>query len=212
MQSRTERLAPLSGIGYVLLYVIGFLITLPDSPDFTDNPSKYVPYYVDHKSDIMLGGVALLLAGVLLLWFFGSIRAASAAAEGGEGRVSAIGFAGGVIGIGMYIVGVAAFMLPALRLDNDQKLTVETAMTFQDLGSVLLGMAVPIGFGVLFIATAVVGFRHGVIPKWWAWITVIVGVAMLVPFISFAVVFVLFPIWVLVMSVMLLRAKAPAGV
>ena len=53
--------------------VIGFVITLPDSPDFTDNPSKYVPYYVDHKSDIILGGVALLLAGVLLLWFLGSI-------------------------------------------------------------------------------------------------------------------------------------------
>ena len=103
-------------------------------------------------------------------------------------------------------------MLPALRLDNDQKLTVETATTFQDLGSALSGLAAPLAFGVLLIATAVVGIRHGAFPKVWSWITVVIGVVMLVPMISWAGMIFLFPLWVLVMAILLMRAKAPAAV
>jgi hypothetical protein len=211
MQSRLERWAPLTGIGYLVLYVFGFLI-MGSSPDFVSDPKDYVPYYVDHKSDVLVGGIALLLAAFLLLWFLGSIRRASLAAEGGDGRVTHIGFVGGAVGVALLLAGIAAVMLPALRLDNDQKLTIETATTFQDLGSALVGLAAPIGYAALLLAVTVVGLRHGFVPKVWAWISALIGVVMLIPFISWAGAIFGFPIWVLVMSILLLRAQAKAPV
>jgi hypothetical protein len=207
MQSRLERWAPLTGIGYFVLYAVGFLV-MGSSPDFVSDPKEYLTYYTDHKSDVLIGGVALLLAAFLLLWFLGSIRRASLAAEGGDGRVTSIGFAGGAVGVALLLSGIAATMLPALRLDNDQKLTVETATTFQDLGSALVGLAAPIGYAAVVFSVTVVGLRHGLVHKVWAWISALLGVVMLIPFISWAGAILLFPIWVLVTSILLLlRAR-----
>ena len=210
MQSRIERWAPLTGIGYFVLYVIGFVVT-GESPDFVSEPKEYLEYYADHKSDVLIGGIALRLAAFLLLWFLGSIRRASLAAEGGDGRVTSIGFAGGAVGVTLLVTGIAAMMLPALRLDNDQRLTAETATTFQDLGSALVGLAAPIGYAALLLSVTVVGLRHGFVPKVWAWISAVIGVVMLIPFISWAGAIFLFPIWVLVMAILLLRAHARAS-
>lgn len=211
MQSRTERLAPLTGVAFLVLFVVGFALAGKDSPDFVDRPSKYLSYYADQEGSIIAGGIVLLLAGALLLWFMGSLRRVSLAAEGGDGRLTGIAFAGGAVGIALYVAGISAVMVPALRLDNDQKLTVETATTFQDLGGVLMGMAAPIGFGLLLIATAVVGIRHGGFPKIWSWITALLGLIMLFPLVSWAGMFFLFPLWVLVMAIMLTRAGAREG-
>lgn len=211
MQSRAERLAPLTGVAFLVLFAGGFVLAGKDSPDFVDKPSKYLSYYADQKGSIMAGGLVLLLAAAVLLWFLGSVRRASLAAEGGDGRLTGIAFAGGAVGIALFVAAISAIMVPALRLDNDQKLTVETATTFQDLGSVLIGMAAPIGFGILLIATAIVGIRHGGFPKVWSWFTALLGVIMLVPMISWAGMFFLFPLWVLVMAIMLMRAGAREG-
>lgn len=207
MESRLERWAPLTGVAYFVLYVIGLLVATPDSPDFAGNPKEYVPYYVDHKSDVLIGGFVLLLAAFLLLWFLGSIRRTSLAAEGGEGRVTSISAAGGAVGVALFVAGIAAMVIPAIRLDNDYKLTLETATTFQDLGTALVALAAPIGFAALLIALAVVGLRHGAVPTWWAWISAILGVVMLIPMISWAGMLFVFPIWVLVMSILLVRAQ-----
>jgi hypothetical protein len=122
--------------------------------------------------------------------------------------VTSIGFAGGAVAVGLLIAGIAAMMLPALRLDNDQRLTAETATTFQDLGSALVGLAAPLGYAALLLAVTVVGLRHGFVPKVWAWISAVLGVVMLIPFISWAGAIFLFPIWVLVTAILLLRADA----
>ena len=54
----------------------------------------------------------------------------------------------------------------------------------------------------------VVGLRHGFVPKVWAWISAVLGGVMLIPFISWAGAIFLFPIWVLVTAILLLRADA----
>jgi hypothetical protein len=100
--------------------------------------------------------------------------------------------------------------MPALRLDERDKLSLESATTFTDLGNITYGFAAPLGFGVLFFAIALLGFRHGAVPKWWAVITGVLGVVMIVPFVSWSVGFVL-PIWVLIMVILLMRADRAAA-
>ena len=112
------------------------------------------------------------------------------------------------MGVTLLFAGLAALVLPALRLDQNNKLDSLTATVFIDLSNGLTGLAAPLGFGVLLIAVAVLGFRCGAVPKWWAWISALIGVVMLVPWISWAGMFFGFPIWVLVMAIMMMRAGA----
>ena len=211
MHSRLERWAPLTGIGFVVLWIVGFFLAVTDSPDFAARPAENLEYYVDNKGSIIGGVIASALALVLLVWFLGCIRAAMVRAEGGDARVAATGFAGGIIGVGLEMTAMAMFIMPALRLDERDKLSLESATTFTDLGNITYGFAAPLGFGVLFFAIAVLGFRHGAVPKWWAVITAVLGIVMIVPFVSWSVGFVL-PIWVIVMTILLLRSqRAPVA-
>jgi hypothetical protein len=210
MQSRAERLAPLTGVGFLIFYIVGFVV-VGSTPDFMDSPAANLKYYVANDTDAMLGGMVLLLAAVFLLWFLGSIRRVLSMAEGGDGRVTAIGFAGGTVGVALLVAGLVAFVLPAARFDEQNKLDSITATVFTDLSNGLMGIAAPISLGILLVATAVVGIRHGAFPKVWSWFTALLGVIMLIPLISWAGMFFLFPIWVLVMVVMLMRGGARDG-
>lgn len=208
MLERLERLAPLSGVVFVVLYAVGTAFVVPDSPDFVDDPREYVPYYVDNQNRILGGGVLFLLAGVALLWFLGSIRRRGLEAEGGDARVTSLGFGGGAVGVAMWFAAAATLMLPALRLDNDQRLTEEFAVAMMDLSSGFVGIAAPMGFAVLLVAVGLLGLRHGAVPAWWAWISLVLGVVLLVPPISWAGMFFAFPVWVLVMVALLVRGTA----
>lgn len=211
MQSRLERWAPLTGIGFLILWIAGFFLAAADSPDFAAKPAENLEYYVDNKGSIIAGAIVSLLALVFLLWFVGCIRAALVGAEGGHARVAATGFAGGIIGVGLLAAAMGMFVMPALRLDEQDKLTAEAATTFTDLGNITYGFAAPIGFGVLFFAVAVLGFRVSAVPKWWAVISGLLGIVMIVPFVSWTLGFVL-PIWVIVMTILLMRGeRAPSS-
>lgn len=205
MRSRLERLAPLTGIVFVVLWIIGFFVAVVDSPEFLAEPQENLEYYVDEKSSIMAGVIVSVIALAFLLWFLGSVRRALAAAELGDGRVTAVSFAGGVVGVALLLAAMGSFIVPALRLDERDELSAQSATVFTDLGNILFGFAAPVGFGVMLIGVAVVGLRHTAVPKWWAVISAVLGVVMLVPMISWAGMGFGFPIWVLVMAIVLMR-------
>lgn len=210
MDTRVGRLAPLTGILFVVLYVAGFALTA-DSPEFMARPAENLRYYVEHKSDVIVAGVLLLLAFGLLLWFLGSVRRVLGAAEGGDHRVTAIAFGAGTVGAALMLAGVVAFVLPALRLDERDRLDSVSATVMMDLGSGLMGIAAALAFGVALIAVAVVGVRNRALPQVWAWITALLGVVMVVPMISWFGVFFLFPLWILVTAILLLLGQRRAN-
>src|SRR5262245_61972150 len=135
MHSRLERLAPLSGIGFLVLWIAGFFLAVADSPDFAAEPRENLEYYLDNKGSIIAGVIVSALALVLLLWFLGCVRAAMVRAEGGDARVAATGFAGGIIGVGLEMAAMAMFMLPA-RLHDGGKQLLLSAATMTAHGSI----------------------------------------------------------------------------
>lgn len=205
---KAARFAPLTGVVYVVCYVVGSIVGLADSPEFPASERETLAYYVDHKSDVIAGAVIVMIGTVFLLWFLGSVRRSTMAAEGGDGRVSSIGFAGGAVGMGSFLAGAMALVLPAVRLDEGERLSPGYATAMYDLSAGLVGIAAPMGFAALLLAVAVLGIRAGAVPKWWAWISALVGIVMLVPWISWAGVFIAFPLWILVMVVILMRSGA----
>jgi hypothetical protein len=56
---------------------------------------------------------------------------------------------------------------------------------------------------LLLIASAIVALRYGALPRWLAWIQVIVAIAALIPWIGWAALIFGFPVWVLIVSYVL---------
>lgn len=198
-ESRLERLAPLTGIAFVVLFLAGVLLI--NNYDYLPPGDEIKSFYEDDSTRIAVGAFLALLSVPFFLWFLGSIRSHTRAAEGGTGRLSAVAFGGGVAaGAGM-IVGYGAVLAAAQRAGADGGIAEATATAFSDLSGVLIGNAVPMAFAVLIGATAVVSFRTGAFARWLTWASAVLAVGLLTPinwiFIAFAL------LWILVVAVLL---------
>src|SRR5438067_1314226 len=96
--AKGRRVDAATGIVAMVLFVVGFL--LPGAPPKADDPiQKITTFFVDHRGDILASDALIALAAVFFLWWLGSLRGYLRAAEGGEGRLSAAAFAGGLLGV-----------------------------------------------------------------------------------------------------------------
>lgn len=209
--SRWERLAPLTGVAFAVLAVVGNLLQ-GTPPDFVDDPQKIVAFYTDNPNAIALGMNVALISLVFLVWFLGSLRRTLLAAEGGDGRLTAVAFGGGLIVTAMLMAGFAFNALGALRADEDGTIAPEVAVVLQDGSSILQGAAATMAMVALFAATAIVTIRFRALPTWLGWASVLLAVVGLIGPISWTLLLV-FPLWVLVTSIVLYqRQPAPAPV
>jgi hypothetical protein len=204
--SRFARWAPLTGTIFFVLALLGVLIGGPDSPNFPDRPAKYVAYYHSHTGRVFASSWLMLVAVFFLLWFLGSLNQRMHRFEGGDGRVARLAFGGGVAGSALMLAGIVVNMLPAIRADDNKVLSDDVAVAWGDLSVGLIFIAAPIAFAVLLAGAALLGLRTGMMPAWWSWVTAVVALGLLVIFVSFLFLG-LFVIWVLVMSILLLRAQ-----
>ena len=69
---RIERLLPLAGVLFTVIFAIGFL-TSGDTPD-SDSPGAKVVEHYDDSGKIFFGVIMLLLAGILFMFFAGVLR------------------------------------------------------------------------------------------------------------------------------------------
>ena len=206
--SRLERLAPLTGVVYVVLLLVGFIV-MGRGPDWLGPADEIVDHYTDDSTRVWVGGYFGMLAVFFFLWFVGSLRSFLRPAEGGTGRLSAVAFGGGVAAGALYLASFTMSLTAAARADEPGGIGEQAATTLFDLGSVLFSVAVPIALAVVLAATAVVGFRTAVLPTWLAWVTAVIAVGLLTP-VAWIVHFSVFLAWVLLMSVFLyLRGAKP---
>src|SRR5437660_8801397 len=103
-----------TGIGFAVLAVVG--LALPGAPPkASDSTAKIISFSADHRSDILAASFVFGIAAVLFLWFLGSLRSYLRAGEGGEGRLSAAAFGGGIAGVVLLLAG--AGVLNAVSFD-----------------------------------------------------------------------------------------------
>ncbi|MFQ5968719.1 MAG: hypothetical protein ACE5MI_14135 [Acidimicrobiia bacterium] len=196
--SRWAQLAPLTGVGFVVLFVAGTLLI--NHYEFQPPPEEIKSFLEEGSDRVVWGSYLGLLSAAFLLWFSGSVRSSLRVAEGGTGRVSAVAFGGGVAAAVLIAVVYSALPAAADRAGSSGGIAVETATGLLDLSQWLFG-AVAIGLAVLVGATAVVSFRTDRFPVWLVWASAVVAVGMLSP-VSFIFVGLAIP-WVLVVSIML---------
>ena len=196
--SRLERLAPLTGVVYVVLLLVGIIIS--GDPWWRTPADEIVDHYTDDSTRVWVGSYFGMLAVFFFLWFVGSLRSFLRPAEGGTGRLSAVAFGGGVTAGALYLARFTMSTTAAFRAERHGGIGSDMATTLFDLGGLLFRAAVPMALAVLLAATAVVGFRTAVLPTWLVWVTAVIAVGLLS--VGWIVHYV-FLAWVLFMSVFL---------
>src|SRR5215216_5049228 len=117
---RWERLAPLTGIVAVILWVVGVIVLfgVADQPD-TDAPAADIlSYFHDEGTAILAGSFLFMLGALFFIWFVGTLRAALLRAEGGVGRLAATA-AGGGLATGICLLLIPAPSYEAAQEDNN---------------------------------------------------------------------------------------------
>jgi len=197
-----QRWGALSGALSVILFVI-FMFVIGDDP--ADNNSAIAAFYEKHSHQTSaLVGLFLFIACLLvLLVFFAYLRGVLIEVEGPGGSLTALAFASGVATVVLLLVAGALFSGPAITANDEGSKFVLDPNTWRlvnDTGYVVwvagVMMAIP-----LVVATSVIALRAAVLPRWFAWVGLVVALTLVVAF-MFIPVFILFG-WVLVASVLL---------
>jgi hypothetical protein len=195
-RSTLERLAPLTGVVFFGLIIALFIVS-GNQPGVKDSTAKVVSFWHDHRTREQIAALLGALAVVFFLWFAGSLRASLRAAEGESGRLSAVAFAGAIVfATGGAIASVIQFT--AADAVNHVPPTVTQTLSVLNQDDFLPFVA---GAMTLLAATAVVTFRYGGLPKWLAWIAVVLVVVSFTP-VGFAG-FLGTLVWVLITSIVL---------
>jgi hypothetical protein len=176
MTRSREWLVPLTGVGFVLLGIVSFIVG--GEPKSADEPvGEIVDYYVDNKDSIQVAAF-IGVAAILLLVFFGAYlrRVLRAAAPEGE-ILSLVSFLGlVVVAVGFAIDTTILIALSEAADDIDP-------VAAQSLQALWDNDFVPLVLGVLMFlwATGLAVIRTGALPKWLGWVMVVLGVLGLTP-------------------------------
>src|SRR5438128_3255081 len=141
-----------TGIGFAIFTAVAFAI--PGTPPKADDPiAKIATFFTDHRKDILVGNFLLGIGALLFIWFVGTLRSYLRAGEGGEGRLSAAAFGGGVAGIVLLLTGVGVLNGIAFELARAPGADPNVARAVFDAGSAVIAVA-SFGFVVFFGAAS----------------------------------------------------------
>jgi hypothetical protein len=209
-ERRWERHAPLTGVLAVALWLIGILIiqAVGDPPGSESTAAEALAYYEDDSTSILLGSLIWTVGSLAFIWFLGSLRSALHAAEGGVGRVASIVFGAGL--------AVAIFSMCLFAPDISGAITTDVENTTLEGAAAQALHSLGDGFfilaeytaALLLAASALVALRTGILPRWLAWVSLLIAVVLLIPPIGWAALIFAFPLWIIVVSYLLWKRPA----
>jgi hypothetical protein len=196
-------LLALSGVAFVILALVAVVGVGGDTPDNEASAQKVLSFYNDHQ-DRQIIAAFILAASTPFLAIFGACLALAAwPAHSGRRRVWPILLAGGaILTAGSFVLGAfvhfaladAADKAAASTLQGLNVLDSDTWMVWNSsLGLMMLGAA-----GSLMLYSRAYRVM--------AWIALVAGLALFIPFADFAAILVT-AIWIIVASIMLYRRE-----
>jgi hypothetical protein len=197
------RCAPLGGIAFVVLWGVAFGAFLVQEPATSD--AGVVAHYTNPETQgrSQTATFLIVLAGLCFLWFLTGLRARLARAEGLAGVYTTLAFGAGLVSSALWIVVGVFWMAVGYTAQETPEYTVDpdTARLIAEIGYLtwVFGTVVAL---LLVLATSLLGLRTGVVPRWLAWVGLLVAVAMFVT--ALFVGFFVFLAWVLAVSVALI--------
>jgi hypothetical protein len=177
MSMKSQRLAPLSGIAFVVLIIAGFVFVSGNTPDLKDSATKVVDFYTTHKNRelaaVVVVSVAVLFLGIFVSCLYNRLKEAD-----GAGIWPTVALVGGIAAVAGFfgIAGVHIALVDGADKHIDPSAMV--AMNAIDNDN-FPAFALPIGLMLLGSAGAILS--GGGFPKWLGWVALVAGIVSFTP-------------------------------
>ena len=209
---RSGHLGPWMGIVFVVLFVVGFIIFPTPSSNKAKDTAKWQAWWNDsgHRTAAILGAYLIVLGVLAFVCFAWSLRLRLHRREPVQ-DLGGLMFTFGSLfaGIAMVSTLIRASIPGAKQFGNTPVPAGDFARQFDQIGFGLLLVAGALCAGLFVAMASFLARRSETLPGWLTIAGYIVAVLQLVA--SLFLPFILFPLWVLVASILLLRrgARAP---
>lgn len=210
-----ERLAALSGLVAVALWVIGVVLEeVSNLPG--EDPNEILSWFQDESNTILSGAFIFMLGSLFFLIFIGALRVRLVRAESESAFLSAIAFGAGLVVVALTLLIPGPNLAGALAKDD---LTPEAAQALTVVDDAFF-VGAELAAALLLVATGLAILRYGALPRWVAWISFLFALWLLIPPIGWAGLLVGVPLWTIIVAVLLwmrsgdesAAARAPGSV
>lgn len=192
----TERWAALAGLGFVVAYVAAFSMGIEVGPSDRD----ILDYYANsgHRAREVVAFFLIAAAALCLVLFSHGVRVVIDRAGLGVSSAARVAFAGGLAGSALILAGNAVSRATAFAAtDAEFELEPNTRRLFENAGFLLFVCGALTAI-LLTAGVAVAALRHGVLPRWLGWASVVTSA--LLPLAVAFVGFLIFLLWILLVS------------
>ncbi len=196
--TRLARLGPWMGIAFFVLFVAGFIVF--PSPKDNNNARQWERLWLDsgHRTGAVIGAYLMVLGVLAFIWFAWSLRERL-----GQGAGLMFTFGSVFAAIAMVSALVRA-SIPGGKLFGDVPVPAGAfSRQFDGIGFGLLLVAGSLAAGMFVGVASYLARGSGALPGWVTGAGYVVAVLQLAG--SFFFPFVLFPLWVLIASIVLVR-------
>jgi hypothetical protein len=205
---RLEQVAAAGGIAFVVLESMGQgLIQMGGAEPAFGAPADEIMAFFLARDETLFnwGGYLSLLSFIALLWFLGALWAAMRRAEGDPALLSMVAFGSGLVGVAALTGGTWAMAVFRIREGLDPQI----GRTLYDLGKFAFATSW-VFYASLLLAAGVAAILYRTLPRWLGWASIIVAIGLLVGRIIWTsqaafVPWVLFWLWLIIVSVVLIR-------
>jgi hypothetical protein len=196
-------LAPLSGIAFIVVAIVGFAIGGEPPSAGSSTPEEIVSHYVDNDTEVFTGGALTGLAAALLVFFGATLSGAFRHGSASKILPSVVLAGATMMAIGLAIDGMISIAL-ADKADEIEPTSVETLQALWD------NDFLPIAVGNLLLlgGSGLAILRSGALPRWLGWAALVLAVVALTP--VFWIGLIGAAIWIAIISVMLTRQARAA--
>jgi hypothetical protein len=206
VHDRWQRWGPLSGVVYVVLFLVGILLGGEGSGD---SPEEHVAYYADagNRAKEFAIFFVLVAAGLAFLWFLAGLRGILVRAEGEVARWTALAYGAGIASTALFLGAVSLFVAPAGSAGEEsfREVNPSAANIVGNAGYAMFACSIMVA-GMLVLATSIVALRTLVFPRWLSFAGFVVA-----PLLLLAIFFIpafLWLAWVLAVSLVLILRTA----
>lgn len=195
---------PVGGVLALVLWIVGIvIIESAGAPDEDAAAQVLATYYEENADSILAGSFLFMLGAAVFVWFLGGVRERVARAEAGRGsgRLATAVFGAGLLTAAMAMAFVAPEAAAAFGADQiDRGLEPAAAEALSVLGDGFF-IAAEASVAIFFLAVALAAVRLRAFPVWLGWLSLVLGVAALLPWVGWAALIWGLPLWVLLVCV-----------
>ena len=202
---KSPRFAPLTGIVFVVLLILAFVVVEGETPDIDDSAQKITSFYHDDQGKHIAAVVLVALSTIFLTVFAVSLRE-FLRVPGGSDFWPTVALVGGAVAVAGFLVAAGIHL--ALIDGGDKNISPDAMVALNAIDADdFFGFATPLG--IMLLGAGGATLRAGAaLPKWMGWAAIVLFVVFFTP-VGFAA-FGLTGIWIIIASVLMYQRSASA--